>query len=291
MKTEISIVPTRSYKIGFVSAILIPSLNHVLVANNIHGSKMFEVVGFPIHLVAFLNERRLFTHSSLALVLTGCLLTSITAKGLRARGASLKVINRLEAVGDWRANSGCFLLVILRTSSPESFLASSELARILDMSVCLLDAPLFKPGCLAGKLEVDIERMGSSCTMAGLTPKFCECDFFNAGLIGVSACKGVGAESVLTAESTTDESGVGGNSVISFSPDLRRRSDCLLFWNQICTAFSVMLTFLAMSMRRALLGVQPIWNSRLRIASSLGDVLRRFLRANEALSMHGSRDG
>lgn len=47
--------------------------------------------------------------------------------------------------------------------------------------------------------------------------------------MGVSACNGVGAESVLTAERTDDESGVGGNSVISFSPDLRRRSDCLLF--------------------------------------------------------------
>lgn len=175
-KYEWSSLPGPALQICFVSAILIPSLDRVLVANNIHGAKMcnFEAVGFHIYLVAFLKERRLFTHSSLALVVAGCLLMSIVAKGLRARGASLKVINRLEAVGDCRANSGCFLLVILRTSSPASFLESSELERILDISVSLLDAPLFKAVCLEGKLDVDIERIGSSCTIAGLTPKFCE---------------------------------------------------------------------------------------------------------------------
>lgn len=56
-------------------------------------------------------------------------------------------------------------------------------------------------------------------------------------------------------------SGVGGSSITSFSHARSLRTDCLLFWNQIWTAFSVMLTFLEISKRFDLPGVEPEQNS------------------------------
>lgn len=111
------------------------------------------------------------------------------------------------------------------------------------------------------------------------------------GRMGVDSKRGVGIASVDPAEATSDESGVGGNTVISLSVDFSLRSDCLLFWNHICMAFSLMLTLRAISMRRAFSGVEPFKNSWFKMASSLGDVLLLFLRANDALSMDGSCEG
>ncbi|KAH3667312.1 hypothetical protein OGAPHI_002961 [Ogataea philodendri] len=68
------------------------------------------------------------------------------------------------------------------------------------------------------------------------------------------------------------------------------RNDCLLFWNQICTAFSVMSTLAAISSRLILLGVLPFSNSDCRIASSAGEVLLLLRLASRALSMSGSED-
>lgn len=52
-----------------------------------------------------------------------------------------------------------------------------------------------------------------------------------------------------------------------------------------------MLTFLAISMRLVLLGVEPAWNSWFKMANSCGDVLLLLRRANDALSMEGSCEG
>lgn len=132
--------------------------------------------------------------------------------------------------------------------------------------------------------------MGDSWSMT-LWTNSCDCDLVKAGLIGVLSIIGVGADPVAGADARAEESGVGGNSVISLSVTLRRRSDCLLFWNQIFTAFSVMLTRLEMSVRLTLFGVEPTSNSRFKMANSWGEVLLLLRRANEALSMEGSCDG
>lgn len=216
-----------------------------------------------------LNRRRLCAQS-VALAGATVFMSSV-ASGLRA---NLKVITCVSAVGSSLANSGCFLLVKLNTR-PSRF-SAARIFRYTDSDA------LFNTGC---KFEAESRRRGSRCTMAGLS-KCCDCDLTNVGLMGVSACNGVEAASV-----TSDESGVGGSSVISLSAHLRRRSSWRLFWNQICTAFSVMLTLWAISMRRALLGVDPATNSWLRMDNSCGEVLLLFLRANEALSMEGSWDG
>lgn len=191
---------------------------------------------------------------------------STTPKGLRSLdGANLNVLTWVAAAGEWRANSGCFLLVKFNTSS-DFFLSSSPLASILVRRAEL--GFLVNKARFCDKWEVEYERTGDSWAMAGISVNSCEYGFTRLGLIGVDSCKGVGTASVVVPDITLDESGVGGNSVTSLSEDLRRRSDCLLFWNQICTAFSDMLTLLAMSVLLVLLGVDPSWNSWFKIDNS-----------------------
>ncbi|KAH3659618.1 hypothetical protein OGATHE_005663 [Ogataea polymorpha] len=83
---------------------------------------------------------------------------------------------------------------------------------------------------------------------------------------------------------------LGMSSTTSLMFWLFLRSDCLLFWNQICTAFSVMSTLRAISILLILLGVFPFSNSACKIASSAGDVLLLLRLARRALSMSGSED-
>lgn len=62
--------------------------------------------------------------------------------------------------------------------------------------------------------------------------------------------------------------------------DFWRRHCWRLFWNQICTAFSVMPTRAAMRSRCCLAGRESVRNSSSKTESSLGEVRRRLRRAS-----------
>lgn len=144
-------------------------------------------------------------------------------------GANLNVIIWFEAAaGAERMKSGCFLLVRFNTKFPFSFpeALSSSAASILESNGSFVGLS-FLNWCFCNE-GVEYDLIGDSWSITLFTSS-CECDLIKFGLIGVLSTIGVGAVSVTEADTTTEESGVGGNSVISLSVLLRRRRDCLLF--------------------------------------------------------------